>query len=366
VYKSFQRQLNLYGFVCLPRGDDKGAYFHKNFVRGERYLCHYIVRKKDQRSTPRTSAAKKAQAEQQKQQAAASSAAEGATGKTSSRNTRRRSATRRTRTQQPSSLHSRQQEALALLDRQVGDSSNSNNNTEMPPAPQSSAPFHFADQQQQQQQELHSRHMRRVTAPQLQGMQNSDNYEEQVPEDIMKVFNSIEVPPLECPSVGMFDEEDEDIQIAKKQSVATNDKEFQNEVVSLFGEEPAPVTNSRDSVTMQSGVPQFVSWNSNKFNNGANTNTNNGFSRQQSTGGESINFGDDSDSIMPPSWNFKDPFGENDARGVKDQGNTNSRQTNSFGGNFGGHPFHFEDEAPSMDLQNLLDSSREFAEGAKD
>ena len=63
-YKSFQRQLNLYGFVCLPRGDDKGSYFHKNFARGERYLCHYIVRKKDQRSTPRTSAAKKQKMEE--------------------------------------------------------------------------------------------------------------------------------------------------------------------------------------------------------------------------------------------------------------------------------------------------------------
>lgn len=45
-YASFQRQLNLYGFSRLSHGRDKGAYYHKCFVRGERALCRGMVRQK--------------------------------------------------------------------------------------------------------------------------------------------------------------------------------------------------------------------------------------------------------------------------------------------------------------------------------
>ena len=45
-YASFQRQLNLYGFSRLSHGRDKGAYFHKFFVRGERNLCRGMIRQK--------------------------------------------------------------------------------------------------------------------------------------------------------------------------------------------------------------------------------------------------------------------------------------------------------------------------------
>jgi hypothetical protein len=45
-YASFQRQLNLYGFSRLSHGKDKGAYYHKCFVRGERALCRGMVRQK--------------------------------------------------------------------------------------------------------------------------------------------------------------------------------------------------------------------------------------------------------------------------------------------------------------------------------
>jgi len=45
-YASFQRQLNLYGFCRLTQGPDKGAYFHKCFVRGEQGLCRGMIRRK--------------------------------------------------------------------------------------------------------------------------------------------------------------------------------------------------------------------------------------------------------------------------------------------------------------------------------
>ena len=45
-YASFQRQLNLYGFSRLSHGRDKGAYYHKCFVRGERNLCRGMIRQK--------------------------------------------------------------------------------------------------------------------------------------------------------------------------------------------------------------------------------------------------------------------------------------------------------------------------------
>jgi hypothetical protein len=45
-YASFQRQLNLYGFSRLSHGQDKGAYFHHCFIRGQRKLCRNMIRQK--------------------------------------------------------------------------------------------------------------------------------------------------------------------------------------------------------------------------------------------------------------------------------------------------------------------------------
>ena len=43
-YKSFQRQLNLYGFTRINEGPGKGGYKHKYFLRGNKALCQYISR----------------------------------------------------------------------------------------------------------------------------------------------------------------------------------------------------------------------------------------------------------------------------------------------------------------------------------
>lgn len=44
-YKSFQKQLNIYGFTRVARGKDKGLLYHKLFVRGEPSLCAGMQRK---------------------------------------------------------------------------------------------------------------------------------------------------------------------------------------------------------------------------------------------------------------------------------------------------------------------------------
>ena len=44
-YKSFQRQLNLYGFSRVSRGPDKGLMLHEKFVRENRSLCLTMNRK---------------------------------------------------------------------------------------------------------------------------------------------------------------------------------------------------------------------------------------------------------------------------------------------------------------------------------
>jgi len=41
---SFQRQLNLYGFLRISRGPDAGAYYHEYFLRGRKELCVHIRR----------------------------------------------------------------------------------------------------------------------------------------------------------------------------------------------------------------------------------------------------------------------------------------------------------------------------------
>lgn len=43
-YKSFQRQLNIYGFQRMLHGGNKGAYTHDLFVRGNADLCRFMVR----------------------------------------------------------------------------------------------------------------------------------------------------------------------------------------------------------------------------------------------------------------------------------------------------------------------------------
>jgi hypothetical protein len=40
--ESFQRQLNMYGFKRVSRGEDIGAYFHPMFIRGKRHLLRHV------------------------------------------------------------------------------------------------------------------------------------------------------------------------------------------------------------------------------------------------------------------------------------------------------------------------------------
>ena len=43
---SFQRQLHLYGFLRLTRGEDAGAYYHSKFLRGRPHLVKLMIRTK--------------------------------------------------------------------------------------------------------------------------------------------------------------------------------------------------------------------------------------------------------------------------------------------------------------------------------
>jgi hypothetical protein len=45
-FSSFQRQLNLYGFVRIRSGPDKGGYYHELFLKGRPLLCSYMRRVK--------------------------------------------------------------------------------------------------------------------------------------------------------------------------------------------------------------------------------------------------------------------------------------------------------------------------------
>jgi hypothetical protein len=46
MYKSFQRQLNIYGFRRLTSGSQKGAYTHEFLIRGKPEVCRFMVRTK--------------------------------------------------------------------------------------------------------------------------------------------------------------------------------------------------------------------------------------------------------------------------------------------------------------------------------
>jgi hypothetical protein len=41
---SFQRQLNLYGFIRITQGLDRGGYYHELFLRHKAFLCGMMVR----------------------------------------------------------------------------------------------------------------------------------------------------------------------------------------------------------------------------------------------------------------------------------------------------------------------------------
>jgi hypothetical protein len=45
-YKSFQRQLNLWGFERIQNGPEKGAYYHPQFIRDDHGLCRHLTRQR--------------------------------------------------------------------------------------------------------------------------------------------------------------------------------------------------------------------------------------------------------------------------------------------------------------------------------
>jgi len=51
-FRSFQRQLNLYGFNRIKRGPDKGCYYHELFLRGQKQICKLMRRLKPAKCQP--------------------------------------------------------------------------------------------------------------------------------------------------------------------------------------------------------------------------------------------------------------------------------------------------------------------------
>lgn len=54
-YKSFQRQLNMWGFQRIIKGPNKGGYKHKYFVRSKESLCRMMTRQKIKGEKPSSS-----------------------------------------------------------------------------------------------------------------------------------------------------------------------------------------------------------------------------------------------------------------------------------------------------------------------
>lgn len=50
-YKSFQRQLNLWNFERIQNGNDKGAYYHPQFLREDPSLCRHLTRQRAKKAS---------------------------------------------------------------------------------------------------------------------------------------------------------------------------------------------------------------------------------------------------------------------------------------------------------------------------
>jgi hypothetical protein len=51
-YKSFQRQLNIYGFRRIHSGVHKGGYAHSSFIRGVPDICKLVIRRNNKATAP--------------------------------------------------------------------------------------------------------------------------------------------------------------------------------------------------------------------------------------------------------------------------------------------------------------------------
>jgi hypothetical protein len=103
-------------------------------------------------------------------------------------------------------------------------------------------------------------------SPNAPRVSRRESSEEDVRESVLRIFNSTEVDPLECPSATMFDDEEEAIQLGRTsaatpapQQESMGESEFQDEInslISLFDDEPQK-TNSNVMVPQCGQFPDM-------------------------------------------------------------------------------------------------------------
>jgi hypothetical protein len=104
---------------------------------------------------------------------------------------------------------------------------------------------------------------------QLLSSTSIESSEADVPDNFLRMFNSTEVDPLECPSVTIFDDEEEDVQLGRTSSATTCTHALQQEdmgdvsefqyksksLVSLFDGEPQKTKSDNALVTQYVQFP---------------------------------------------------------------------------------------------------------------